>query len=245
MAFRNSEIEPILERIHRGQLNPDNLPKDIYDFILENLMGSLENGFGEDIGSLTPGSRKDIFVRESKRNVKDFAGHKVYQQVKVLSEMSEGKSFEKFRSEGIGTFRKFNETYQEAEQQATFRKSRAGNHWSRIKENADLYPLLRYRTQGDDRVRDEHRDLEGITKPQDDPFWNTYFPPNGWKCRCPKPRQMRSGEQSTVDEGDLNEPDEMFNDNPGKTGKVFKDDHPYFQLPKGKEKASRDNFGFG
>jgi SPP1 gp7 family putative phage head morphogenesis protein len=41
-----------------------------------------------------------------------------------------------------------------------------------------------YVTVGDNRVRDEHADLHGVTRPKDDPFWSIWWPPNGWNCRC-------------------------------------------------------------
>ncbi len=42
----------------------------------------------------------------------------------------------------------------------------------------------KYVTVGDARVRPEHRGLEGMTAPKDDPIWKTMFPPNGFACRC-------------------------------------------------------------
>lgn len=41
-----------------------------------------------------------------------------------------------------------------------------------------------YVTVGDNRVRDEHAALDGLTRPKDDPIWKTLWPPNGWNCRC-------------------------------------------------------------
>jgi SPP1 gp7 family putative phage head morphogenesis protein len=43
---------------------------------------------------------------------------------------------------------------------------------------------FKYVTVGDDRVRDTHIALDGVTLPKDDPFWQTNTPPNGWACRC-------------------------------------------------------------
>jgi SPP1 gp7 family putative phage head morphogenesis protein len=40
-------------------------------------------------------------------------------------------------------------------------------------------------TTGDDRVRDEHYALDGMTAPKDDPIWNEIWPPNGWACFLP------------------------------------------------------------
>jgi SPP1 gp7 family putative phage head morphogenesis protein len=48
----------------------------------------------------------------------------------------------------------------------------------------DILWGYRYSTVGDNRVREEHARLEGVTLPKDDPFWLRFYPPNGWSCRC-------------------------------------------------------------
>lgn len=42
----------------------------------------------------------------------------------------------------------------------------------------------RYVTAGDDRVRPSHAILDGVTLPKGNPFWNRFYPPNGFNCRC-------------------------------------------------------------
>jgi len=42
----------------------------------------------------------------------------------------------------------------------------------------------KYVTVGDDRVRPEHRGLDGVTATKDDPIWRRIWPPNGYSCRC-------------------------------------------------------------
>jgi SPP1 gp7 family putative phage head morphogenesis protein len=41
-----------------------------------------------------------------------------------------------------------------------------------------------YVTARDDRVRPEHAALDGTKLPKDDGFWLSYWPPNGYNCRC-------------------------------------------------------------
>ena len=56
-----------------------------------------------------------------------------------------------------------------------------------IVNDSDTAPYIwgfQYCTAHDRRVRPEHRLLEGVRLPKDDPFWKRYFPPNGWNCRC-------------------------------------------------------------
>lgn len=41
-----------------------------------------------------------------------------------------------------------------------------------------------YVTMGDDRVRKSHEILHGVRRKWDDAFWDLFWPPNGWGCRC-------------------------------------------------------------
>lgn len=47
-----------------------------------------------------------------------------------------------------------------------------------------MFPYWEYKTAGDDKVRPEHAELDGLILPASDPRWDKIFPPNGWKCRC-------------------------------------------------------------
>ena len=44
-------------------------------------------------------------------------------------------------------------------------------------------PYWRYVAVMDDRTREEHAEWHGTVLPADDPWWNTHYPPNGWRCR--------------------------------------------------------------
>ena len=55
--------------------------------------------------------------------------------------------------------------------------------WESFMQDGDRYNL-QYRTAGDDKVRPEHAALDRVTLPITDPFWEEYYPPNGWNCRC-------------------------------------------------------------
>ena len=45
-------------------------------------------------------------------------------------------------------------------------------------------PYWQYDAVNDSRTRPTHRAMDGRVYPADDPVWDTWYPPNGFRCRC-------------------------------------------------------------
>lgn len=168
-----------------------------------------------------------------------FSGMKTFHELNesfpsLLDENGDRKPFERFLNDVRSIDETYNSNYLRSEYNFIHASASMAAKWEQFQEDGDRYNL-QYRTAGDDRVRPEHAALEGVTLPIDDPFWEDYYPPNGWNCRCtvvqvrktkypttPSDEAMRLGELATG-----KDTRQMFHFNPGKQQKAVPDYNPY------------------
>ena len=78
-------------------------------------------------------------------------------------------------------------------------------HYKRMTEPGvkALRPYWQYDAVNDSKTRPSHLAMDGRVFMADDPIWDTWFPPNGFKCRCTvKTLSKRQMEQRGADGGD-------------------------------------------
>lgn len=51
-------------------------------------------------------------------------------------------------------------------------------------ETKKLRPFWQYVTAGDGHVRESHAQMDRRVYAADDPIWDVWYPPNGFRCRC-------------------------------------------------------------
>lgn len=104
----------------------------------------------------------------------------VYGHDKAISRGIDGKLLADPKTgEHFGTPRRLNTIYRTNMQQAY-----AAARYQRYMENVDNRPYWQYSAVGDQRTRPAHQALQGKIYRYDDPFWATFYPPNGFNCRC-------------------------------------------------------------
>ncbi len=209
--------------------------------ILEN--PAVEAFIGEHAGVLNSGfgrtEMSDIMRRRLQESDYIFSGIKTFHELNeafpsLLDEKGERKPFERF----LNDVRKIDETYNGNYLRAEYNFARASaemaSKWEDYQKDGDDYNL-QYRTAGDDKVRPEHAELNGVTLPPSDPFWDEYYPPNGWNCRCTVvqvlkdkyPRTNRAEAYARGQKALVKDTKGMFRFNSGKQGKIFPDHNPY------------------
>ena len=168
-----------------------------------------------------------------------FSGIKTFHELNeafpsLLDENGDRKPFERFLNDVRKIDETYNANYLHAEYNFVQASAEMAAKWEQYSEDGDRY-LLQYRTAHDDKVRPEHAALDRITLPMGDPFWESYYPPNGWNCRCTVVQVRRGKYEETPHNEAMSRGEEVLNGeklsifrfNSGKQGKTMPDYNPY------------------
>ena len=148
--------------------------------------------------------------------------------------LSEGQTFRQFAGGGlvdtlrrkgwwgrtkegvqIGSYRRLKTIFR-----TNMATARAASRYQAMSDNVIDRPYWMYDAMDDSRTRPTHAALDNRVFRHDDPFWQTFFPPNGWGCRC-RVRAFTLGEVSERglkvfrSEGRLREIDQLVDERTG------------------------------
>ncbi|MRJ09407.1 hypothetical protein EDL99_11145, partial [Ornithobacterium rhinotracheale] len=190
---------------------------------------------------------QDVFV---------FSGLKTHAQLTearsyLKDEQGHLRAYHDFEQKVLKLNEKYNRHYLEAEYEFAAHSAISASQWANLQSDTERY-WLEYRTAGDERVRASHEALRGVCLPKNDPFWNSFYPPNGWRCRCvaievlarektPSDSQKAQeiGEKATTQIGKNGKNKlAMFRFNPGKEKKIFPPQNSYTKVV-GAERAKK------
>jgi len=168
-------------------------------------------------------------------NAARFAAHKAhYVRERIDEIMNDGKiSQEEKQTQAAAAMNLFHRWGETEEGYATA-SAQTARKWADFEADGDDY-YLQYRTAKDEKVCDERRLLDDTTLPMSDPFWDKYYPPLGWNCRCTVVQVRKSKHKQSVSEdackaGEVaTEKAPSFRFNPGKQRKAFPDGVSYFK----------------
>jgi SPP1 gp7 family putative phage head morphogenesis protein len=249
--FTKEEVDNLVNDIWEGTYSVYNLPQDLYNQTAKYLFNNYLKGFKYPNIEIAEQSTDWAYLKEVRENIYYFSGAKTYHYVneseKLLREVSEAmgrntESFKAFKEEAIRISDTFNNSYLETEYNTARNVARSAVEWARIEQVKKDLPLLTYLTTNDALVRDEHAALDEMTRPVDDNVWSTYYPPNGWNCRCTVSQHDGDYEVSDLKERELEELDEGFAVNFGKEKIAFSPDHAYFTVDKEHRDLALINF---
>lgn len=185
---------------------------------------------GEIFGDVDWNSPDYVLREYIKRNLWDFSVAKNYQEIKKLNNLLLREN---------GSLRPWHEFKREAQKvvgmsvrhlETEYRTIVAGGQmtrkWLEIQRDKHLFPYVRFDVVKDNRVSDICKPLDGVIVTVDDPMLAYYFPPNHFNCRTDVSRLRRA---TPTEKYRLPKIPEAFKNNPGVSGKIFTEKHPYFK----------------
>ena len=232
--FNDAETDRILKAVHDGTIKKDMLDAESYLTIANSLFSQVTKGFGQSLEKLNYDHPDRNLMTYMRANVFKFSAAKNLKQFqeissKLLDENGNIKPFNTFKKDVLSIYENYNKTWLETEYQNALAQSQSAAMFADAMRTKDLYDL-QYVTAGDERVRKEHKQYNGITLPVDDGFWNKHLPPNGWKCRCKFRKVAKGTPNSSVEKlKEVPKPEKGFAFNPATEKQVFNESkHPYF-----------------
>jgi SPP1 gp7 family putative phage head morphogenesis protein len=239
--FSEEDRDKLLKAVQEGIVNVYNLPLWVYEKTTKILEQQVLRGF--EASTFGTG---DSLLNELRHNIYVFSAAKTYQQVRDIQTLlvRYPKRKDLFIKKASEAFDDYNKNWLSVEVDTAYNSALQGREWKKIESMKGVLPFLEYQTAGDDRVRPTHAALDGIIRKVDDGFWDTYYPPNGWRCRCTTIQHEDVVQVTSLK--DFKAPDDVpdvFKMNVGKDGMIFSEKHPYFQVAKGDKEWAKQNFG--
>jgi SPP1 gp7 family putative phage head morphogenesis protein len=202
------------------------------ELVAEKLKAAVLEGFGKGFSDIDFDTPDYNMLLNLEKNIYQFSAAKNYQQLRemtsaLVDENNVVRSFKEFRDIAQQINFQYNSDWLQTEYNTAINSATLASRWSDFEQNKDTMPLLEYVTAGDDRVREAHRALNHVKKPMDDPFWETYYPPNDYNCRCTV-NQLTSGVETNMEKVAHPDINPLFRVNLAKRGLAFPPDHPYY-----------------
>ena len=216
--------------------------KDIFEFNFSILMKVVEENLNVNYAVIDYKRPDFDYLWQLRHNTAVMSAFKNNAEIKdcvklLVDAAGNAREWPEFLAEARKVSETYNVNWLKAEYDTARSRARAAREWKDIQSTKDIYPNLQYVTAKDERVRMSHRPLEGLIYPIDDQFWQTYFPPNGWRCRCKTRRTDKDVKRGQV----LLQPDPGFDDNSGMNDDWWAVSSPYRMHATNSERRSIDN----
>lgn len=226
------EAERIAKGIFDGTITSGEIDPALTSLVAEKLRDAVIEGFGKDLPAIDYNTPDYDKLANLEKNVYQFSAAKDFQQLKSMTlALKDGdriRTFTEFRNEALKISDVYVGPWLRTEYDTAIASAQMAAKWQRFYADKKTLPLLQYRTVGDDRVRPSHEELDNVIRNIDDPFWDMYFPPNGWNCRCDVIQVVHGTETPYKDIVMPDDVPRMFQTNMAKQGVIFPEKSPYY-----------------
>lgn len=225
-----------------------NVEKDIEPDLFAHTFGKLEEGISKSFGKVEFGTPDHEFLNQMKHNASVFSAFKTHRQQneiysKLFDDKGNMKSFDRFRKDTEQIIQNYNTNWLRTEYDTAVSRARFASDFRRYQADKDVMPNLEWLPSLASQPRDAHRVFYHRIYPLDDPFWRSNYPGNLWNCQC---RYRNTDKPATHGKPkETVHPAKGLGENPGITGNVFTEDHPYIKDADKEAKEAVEKFLYG
>lgn len=234
----NKDLERLVREVYDGKVNAGEVDHRTANKVAVIITQAVSSGYQQSLNSVGWNTPDWEMIRSLEKSVYQFSFAKCYEQLKATTQAlydADGKviPFDEFKQVASRIGNTYNITYLQTEYNTAIGSAQMASRYVEFTADADTFPNVTYRTVGDANVRPSHQLLDGVTLPLSDSFWSTWWPPNGWGCRCDIEQSVHaplSDKTKIITPSDV---PGIFKTNMARDGIVFPKDHPYYtHLPK-------------
>jgi hypothetical protein len=233
VRFNADILAQFIKKIYQG-FDTEN---SIEGVMWREVLRIINEGTVEDLAKAkTPPTHEEYFYKALRHSNEVFAAFKVHTMgqemaAKLYDYKGQLKPFGKWVEDVSAISSHQVGSWLQTEYDTAVIRAHAAADWREFERNKDILPNLRWMPTTSKEPESSHRAYwqMKLTLPVDDPFWNEHHPGDRWNCKC----SLEATDAPVVRPKDMEptKPQRGLENNPGKDGHTFSDNHPYF--PKG------------
>ncbi|ROT13833.1 hypothetical protein EEL50_09010 [Muribaculaceae bacterium Isolate-105 (HZI)] len=219
-----------LASIYNRDYNPrKEIDPDLFRGVVDRLDEAITEGIADD-------EPDTAFVDALRHSAEVFAAFKVHKAqndmaARLLDSNGRLKSFEQWSNDVQSIASHQFGPWLRTEYDTAVIRAHQAAEWQRFERDKDVLPNLRWVPSTSPNPGADHRIYWGTILPVDHPFWSRHRPGDRWNCQCSlestdEPATGIKREDAVDPRKDG--PHKGLGDNPGKSGSLFGQDHPYY-----------------
>lgn len=219
-----------LASIYNRDYNPrKEIDPDLFRGVVDRLDEAITEGIADD-------EPDAAFVDALRHSAEVFAAFKVHKAqndmaARLLDSNGHLKSFEQWSNDVQSIASHQFGPWLRTEYDTAVIRAHQAAEWQRFERDKDVLPNLRWAPSTSPNPGADHRIYWGTILPVDHPFWSRHRPGDRWNCQCSlestdEPATGIKREDAVDPRKDG--PHKGLGDNPGKSGSLFGQDHPYY-----------------
>ena len=220
-----------LRKVYDGFDTSNDIEPTAWREALRSINEATVNGLS--LSSFT--SHEDDFLHAIRHSNEVFSAFKVHdmgQQMaaRLIGDDGQLKPFSKWAEDVQGIASHHVGSWLRTEYNTAVNRAHNTADWKRFERDRDIYPNLRWMpTQSPDPEGSHQRYWEQkLTLPVEHPFWDWHHPGDRWNCKCSLEQTDEPATPELIDGLPDERPQRGLENNMGKDGHTFSQNHPYF-----------------